>query len=183
MIEVLIPVVTLRSSDEGVCPLHDQDHTKVPSSGSEGHIDVPAPSRPAHSRPEPTHYRGGMKSARHQRALLKDGVARRDFLRIVGLGAAGPLVAACSPVKTAAPTTATKPRTAAPNPTGALITRWREDPHALGSYSYLSTANVDGDRQLLAAPINDRIFFAGEATSSLANNANGVVRMLRTPLT
>lgn len=166
MIEVLIPVVTLGSSGEGVCPLHDQDHTKVPSSGSEGHIDVLAPSRPAHSRPEPTHYRGGMKSARHQRALLKDGVARRDFLRIVGLGAAAPLVAACSSVKTAAPTTATQPRTAVPNPTGALITRWRADPHALGSYSYLSTANVDGDRQLLAAPIKDRIFFAGEATSS-----------------
>lgn len=52
-----------------------------------------------------------------------------------------------------------------PNPSGALVTRWRRDPYAMGSYSFLSVDNVEGDRELLGAPVGDRLFFAGEATS------------------
>jgi monoamine oxidase len=41
---------------------------------------------------------------------------------------------------------------------------WRADEFARGSYSYAKPGHA-GDRALLAAPVDDRIFFAGEATS------------------
>jgi monoamine oxidase len=53
-----------------------------------------------------------------------------------------------------------------PDPIGVLITRWRADEFARGSYSYLSLDNLPGDRELLAKPVGRALFFAGEATSS-----------------
>jgi monoamine oxidase len=41
---------------------------------------------------------------------------------------------------------------------------WRSDPFALGSYSYALPSHAD-DRARLAAPVDDRLFFAGEACS------------------
>jgi monoamine oxidase len=41
---------------------------------------------------------------------------------------------------------------------------WGADPFSLGSYSYAPPGHVD-DRAKLAAPVDDRIFFAGEACS------------------
>jgi monoamine oxidase len=41
---------------------------------------------------------------------------------------------------------------------------WRADPFARGSYSYALPGHAD-DRARLAAPVDDRLFFAGEATS------------------
>lgn len=41
---------------------------------------------------------------------------------------------------------------------------WRGDPFARGSYSYARPGHA-GDRAVLAAPVDGRIFFAGEATS------------------
>ncbi len=46
------------------------------------------------------------------------------------------------------------------------MTRWAEDPFALGSYSYLAVGSSPADRDALAEPIDDRLLFAGEATSS-----------------
>lgn len=43
-------------------------------------------------------------------------------------------------------------------------TKWMHDPWARGSYSYAVPSHAD-DRALLAAPIDDRLFFAGEACS------------------
>jgi monoamine oxidase len=43
-------------------------------------------------------------------------------------------------------------------------TAWRRDPWARGSYSYALPGHAD-DRAVLAAPVDDRLFFAGEATS------------------
>ncbi|MGL4559806.1 MAG: flavin monoamine oxidase family protein [Afipia sp.] len=43
-------------------------------------------------------------------------------------------------------------------------TRWAHDPFALGSYSHALPGHAD-DRAVLAAPVDDRLFFAGEATS------------------
>ena len=85
---------------------------------------------------------------------------RRRFLQLMALGS-GAVLSGCVG---AAP----KPRpvTAVPDPTGALITRWRADEFARGSYSYLSIDSRPGDRELLAAPIGNTLFFAGEATSS-----------------
>ena len=42
--------------------------------------------------------------------------------------------------------------------------RWAADPFARGSYSYAVPGQI-GAREKLAAPIEDRIFFAGEACS------------------
>jgi monoamine oxidase len=41
---------------------------------------------------------------------------------------------------------------------------WRQDPFARGSYSYALPGHAD-DRARLAAPVDDRLFFAGEACS------------------
>lgn len=41
---------------------------------------------------------------------------------------------------------------------------WRSDPYARGSYSYARPGHAD-DRAALAAPVEGRLFFAGEATS------------------
>ncbi|RZM05043.1 MAG: FAD-dependent oxidoreductase, partial [Sphingomonas sp.] len=41
-------------------------------------------------------------------------------------------------------------------------TRWRHVPHISGSYSHARVGQA-GQRAVLAAPVDDRIFFAGEA--------------------
>ena len=42
--------------------------------------------------------------------------------------------------------------------------RWARDPFAQGAYSHALPGHA-GDRAVLAAPVDDRLFFAGEATS------------------
>ncbi len=53
----------------------------------------------------------------------------------------------------------------APDPVAWQATRWASDPFARGSYSYFAHGSVPEDVEALAAPIADRVFFAGEATS------------------
>ncbi|MCL4296015.1 MAG: FAD-dependent oxidoreductase [Anaerolineae bacterium] len=53
-----------------------------------------------------------------------------------------------------------------PDPETWLITRWASDPLAWGSYSYLPPGATQDDRETLARPVADRLFFAGEATSA-----------------
>jgi monoamine oxidase len=85
---------------------------------------------------------------------------RRRFLQLLAVGSAAVLAGCVRAVP--------RPESVAtiPEPTNALITRWRADEFARGSYSYLSLDNRPGDRELLAAPVADALFFAGEATSS-----------------
>jgi monoamine oxidase len=45
------------------------------------------------------------------------------------------------------------------------IHRWANDPYALGSYSFALPGFADG-RTILAAPVDNRLFFAGEACSA-----------------
>lgn len=52
----------------------------------------------------------------------------------------------------------------APEPTGALITRWAADPYARGSYSFLAVGSSPADLRALAEPVSERLLFAGEAT-------------------
>ncbi|PRC57574.1 amine oxidase, partial [Mycobacterium sp. ITM-2017-0098] len=52
----------------------------------------------------------------------------------------------------------------APEPTGVLVTRWAADPYARGSYSFLAVGSSPDDQEALAAPVGDRLSFAGEAT-------------------
>lgn len=51
-----------------------------------------------------------------------------------------------------------------PQPVDYQITRWATDPFALGAYSYYAVGSTPRMRQALAAPLEKRLFFAGEAT-------------------
>ncbi len=46
-----------------------------------------------------------------------------------------------------------------------LVHRWANDPYALGSYSFALPGSADC-RAVLAAPVDNRLFFAGEACSA-----------------
>ena len=46
---------------------------------------------------------------------------------------------------------------------------WQHDPYALGAYSYVAVGGGDA-RTLLAAPVDDVLFFAGEATASTSES-------------
>ncbi|MCW8998592.1 MAG: FAD-dependent oxidoreductase, partial [Kangiellaceae bacterium] len=53
-----------------------------------------------------------------------------------------------------------------PEPSDSIITRWANDPFSFGSYSYVPKGATASMRQDLAAPVNNQVFFAGEATHS-----------------
>jgi polyamine oxidase len=53
-----------------------------------------------------------------------------------------------------------------PEPTGALITRWRSDPWALGSYSRLRPGSTGNEPEVLNVPPGPRLLLAGEALCS-----------------
>ncbi|MGH7787760.1 MAG: flavin monoamine oxidase family protein [Candidatus Binatia bacterium] len=52
-----------------------------------------------------------------------------------------------------------------PQPSGHLITRWNQDPFSLGSYSYTPVGAKQSQRRQIGTPVENRVFFAGEATS------------------
>lgn len=54
----------------------------------------------------------------------------------------------------------------APDPVAWQVTRWASDPFSLGSYSFFARGSSPADVEALAASVDDRVFFAGEATSS-----------------
>ncbi|HUY91360.1 MAG TPA: FAD-dependent oxidoreductase [Pirellulales bacterium] len=51
-----------------------------------------------------------------------------------------------------------------PEPDVVRVTRWGQDPFALGAYSYAPPGASGENRDRLAAPLGERLFFAGEAT-------------------
>jgi polyamine oxidase len=51
-----------------------------------------------------------------------------------------------------------------PEPEAVMQTRWSSDPFSYGSYSYISVGAKTEYYDALARPIDDRVFFAGEAT-------------------
>lgn len=53
---------------------------------------------------------------------------------------------------------------AVPQPENYLITRWGQDPFCYGAYSYIPVNASNHDYEVLANPITDQLFFAGEAT-------------------
>jgi monoamine oxidase len=53
-----------------------------------------------------------------------------------------------------------------PDPKGYLITRWNADPYSKGAYSFIGVGASIKDYDELAQPVNNKLFFAGEATSS-----------------
>ncbi|MBB6121199.1 flavin monoamine oxidase family protein [Nocardiopsis algeriensis] len=52
----------------------------------------------------------------------------------------------------------------APDPVDSYLTHWMDDHFSRGSFSYTAVGSGDGDREVLRAPVGDRLFFAGEAT-------------------
>ncbi len=87
---------------------------------------------------------------------------RRQFLRgSLALVGAGALTSGRLPTRLPR-----RPSAAVPDPTAVLITRWAQDPFAFGSYSYLAVGSSNRDRERLAEPVDRRLFFAGEATST-----------------
>lgn len=51
-------------------------------------------------------------------------------------------------------------------PDHVLVTRWRDDPFARGSYGYLSVGSSPEDHDILATPVGGVLHIAGEATWS-----------------
>ncbi len=51
-----------------------------------------------------------------------------------------------------------------PSPARVMRTEWSLDPLAYGSYSYVAVGSTPADFEALAEPVEDRLFFAGEAT-------------------
>jgi monoamine oxidase len=51
-----------------------------------------------------------------------------------------------------------------PEPEAVVQTRWGSDPYSYGSYSYISVGAKTEYYDTLARPIDNRVFFAGEAT-------------------
>ena len=52
-----------------------------------------------------------------------------------------------------------------PEPEAYFTTRWGQDPFSHGSYSYIPIGASGKDYEIIARPVADRLFFAGEATS------------------
>lgn len=97
-----------------------------------------------------------------RRTLLKGGAVVVLYSAVAGCASEG------SPSSAGGATT-TAPGGGAggavPDPEAVTVTRWRADPFARGSYSFLAVGSSPDDRRALAAPVGDRLFFAGEATS------------------
>lgn len=51
-----------------------------------------------------------------------------------------------------------------PKPVETIITRWSQDPFARGTYSFMARGSTGKDYDLLAEPVGNTMFFAGEAT-------------------
>jgi len=56
--------------------------------------------------------------------------------------------------------------------TGSYMHDWQADPFSLGAYSYVAVGGMDA-AQILAAPVEETLFFAGEATN--CDGYNGTV--------
>src|SRR5690554_4336462 len=90
---------------------------------------------------------------------------RRTFLIGSVSGLSLLAVSACTPD---APTpTPTVPNVPAPVPQPVAVqrTNWSADPFAYGAFSYAAVGSGPQDRIAMREPIDDRVFFGGEATS------------------
>ena len=95
---------------------------------------------------------------------------RRDVLRLLASMPVAVTLASCRVASRAEPETvaATGVARRVPEPLAMIRTSWSTDPWARGSYSYLPVGATPSLREDLARPVNGRLFFAGEATSSEA---------------
>jgi hypothetical protein len=101
------------------------------------------------------------------------GMARRTFLAASLSGIAAVTLSSCiwpqpSPTPSPAPTTTpsptptpTPPSNGVPLPEAMRRSRWGADPFARGAFSFDAAGATPGLREALAAPVADRLFFAG----------------------
>ncbi|MCU1402875.1 MAG: oxidoreductase [Microbacteriaceae bacterium] len=90
---------------------------------------------------------------------------RRTFL--IGAGSLSLLVLSACVDEPPTPTRSPTPTgTAIPTPSGILRSSWSTDPYALGSHSFMAVGSAPEHRDTLRQPILNRVYFAGEATSS-----------------
>jgi monoamine oxidase len=100
-------------------------------------------------------------------------MTRRTLLIGAGAGVLGVLLASCTPEPAPSPTPDRSP--SPPPPTGTALSpiafarsTWTTDPFSLGGASFTPAGVPQNIRESLAAPIDGRLFFAGEATDSEA---------------
>lgn len=99
-------------------------------------------------------------------------ITRRTLLLGAGTGAVAVLLAACTPepkpVPTGTKTPAPKPTAPSnvPTPAGWARSKWSTDPYSFGATSYLPAGADPAQRDALAEPVMQRLFFAGEATDA-----------------
>lgn len=99
-------------------------------------------------------------------------LTRRSLLVGAGTGAVAVLLAACTGEPKPKPTVTTprpKPSTPAgiPQPEAWLRSTWTSDPYSAGGMSYIPAGAAPEQRAALAAPLENRVFFAGEATDDV----------------
>lgn len=106
------------------------------------------------------------------------GMARRTFLAASLSGIAAVTLSSCTwpqpePTRTPQPTSATPTPTptpprpdGVPAPTAMRRSRWSSDPFARGAFSYDAVGTTPRLRESLAAPVEDRLWIAGEASSA-----------------
>ncbi|XP_074380070.1 lysine-specific histone demethylase 1 homolog 3-like [Apium graveolens] len=51
-----------------------------------------------------------------------------------------------------------------PDPVASVVTDWGRDPYSYGAYSYVAIGASGEDYDILGSPVENRLFFAGEAT-------------------
>lgn len=109
------------------------------------------------------------------------GMARRTFLAASFSGLATVVLASCTapqptptPQPTATPTTPGPTASPAPAPSpvpeplALRRSRWGADPFARGAFSFDTAGAAEELREVLAQPVADRVFFAGEACDAAA---------------
>lgn len=106
-------------------------------------------------------------------------ITRRTLLLGAGAGAMSVLLASCTPEPNPAPsptptrTPRPQPSGDVPAPAGSVRSAWTTDPFSRGAASFTPVGALAGARAALATPVDDRLFFAGEATDE---DAPGTMR-------
>ncbi|MEZ5218007.1 MAG: FAD-dependent oxidoreductase [Ilumatobacteraceae bacterium] len=91
-------------------------------------------------------------------------IGRRAFVFGAMASAMLPACASDTPAADGPPPTGTGAKV--PSPAAFVRTSWSTDPWSLGSYSFMAVGAEPAMRAALAAPIDGRLFFAGEATDA-----------------
>lgn len=106
-------------------------------------------------------------------------ITRRTLLLGAGAGAVSVLLASCTPEPTPGPsptptpTRTPEPEGGVPVPAAHARSTWGSDAFSRGAASFTPVGVIAGTRTTLASPVNDRVFFAGEATDE---DAPGTMR-------